>query len=295
MRAPRRTAEPGDDLLQRVRALGRAAELSEGRVDAEAVAEAARVVAQVDRRLGLSGDSTVVALAGATGSGKSSLFNVLSGTRLAEVGVRRPTTAVPLAAHWGEHPSAADLLDWLQVGRRHGIGTAYGPADLDGLVLLDLPDHDSTEVGHRIQVDRLVPLVDVLVWVVDPQKYADAALHDRYLRPLVGHADVMLVVLNHADTLTEDDRERCLADLRQLLESEGLGRVGVLAVSAETGSGLGRVAYPTGSRGRRQAGRDPPADRRRRTGRPPVDRGVGYRCVAGPGPQQCRQVERRPR
>ena len=63
-------------------------------------------------------------------------------------------------------------------------------------MLLDLPDFDSVEHAHRLEVDRLIELVDLVVWVVDPQKYADAALHDRYLRPLAGHAGVMLVVLN---------------------------------------------------------------------------------------------------
>ena len=52
-----------------------------------------------------------------------------------------------------------------------------------------------------MEVDRLVQLVDMMIWVVDPQKYADAALHDRYLRPLAQHADVMMIVLNQADRL----------------------------------------------------------------------------------------------
>ena len=56
----------------------------------EVVDEAYRVGLQVDRRLALSGGATVVALAGATGSGKSSTFNALTGTDLATVGVRRP-------------------------------------------------------------------------------------------------------------------------------------------------------------------------------------------------------------
>ena len=72
------------------------------------------------------------------------------------------------------------LLDWLEVPRRHRH--APEPA-LDGLVLLDLPDHDSVKLEHRLEVDRLVGLVDVLVWVLDPEKYADAAVHDRYLAP----------------------------------------------------------------------------------------------------------------
>ena len=38
--------------------------------------------------------------------------------------------------------------------------------------------------SHHLEVDRLVELADLMVWVLDPQKYADAAVHDRYLAPL---------------------------------------------------------------------------------------------------------------
>ena len=81
-------------------------------------------------------------------------------------------------------------------------------------------------------------LVDVMVWVVDPQKYADAVLHERYLRPLVEHAPVMVVVLNQIDRLPPAEREACLRDLRRLLDSEGLEKTTIRAVSAETGEGL---------------------------------------------------------
>ena len=225
-------------LVDHLRALGEAVELCEGRVDSDALGEARRVVDQADRRLAISGGATVVALAGATGSGKSSTFNALSGTTLATVGVRRPTTAHAMACSWGEE-SAEELLDWLQIPRRHTLEAdpAMDPT-LDGLVLLDLPDHDSTELDHRMEVDRLVQLVDMLIWVVDPQKYADAAIHDRYLRPLAQHADVMMIILNHVDELTTVQREQCLSDLRRLLDSEGLSKVPVMAVSAVTGEGI---------------------------------------------------------
>jgi len=225
-------------LVDHLRALGEAVELCEGRVDSDALGEARRVVDQADRRLAISGGATVVALAGATGSGKSSTFNALSGTTLATVGVRRPTTAHAMACSWGEE-SAEELLDWLQIPRRHALEAdpEMDPA-LDGLVLLDLPDHDSTELDHRMEVDRLVQLVDMLIWVVDPQKYADAAIHDRYLRPLAQHADVMMIILNHVDELTTVQREQCLSDLRRLLDSEGLSKVPVMAVSAVTGEGI---------------------------------------------------------
>jgi GTP-binding protein EngB required for normal cell division len=226
------------DLVDHLRALGEAVELCEGRVDSDVLSEARRVVDQADQRLAISGGATVVALAGATGSGKSSIFNALSGTTLATVGVRRPTTAHAMACSWGED-SAEDLLDWLQIPRRHALETDPAmAAALDGLVLLDLPDHDSTEVDHRMEVDRLVRLVDMLVWVVDPQKYADAAIHDRYLKPLAQHSDVMMIILNQVDQLSSSQREQCLKDLRRLLTTEGLAKVPVMAVSAVTGEGI---------------------------------------------------------
>ncbi|MFC6086128.1 YfjP family GTPase [Sphaerisporangium aureirubrum] len=222
-------------LDDRLGALAEAVELAEGRLEAAQVGRARAVVERAGVRRGLSVDHTVVALAGATGSGKSSLFNALSGTSLSTVGVTRPTTSAAQAAMWDPEGSGG-LLDWLEVPRRHAVD---GDADaLSGLVLLDLPDHDSIELAHRLEVDRLVEVVDLLVWVLDPQKYADAAVHERYLRRLRRHQDVMVIVLNQVDRLSPTAADRCLADLRRLLEEDGLSGVPVVATSVTTGAGL---------------------------------------------------------
>ena len=124
-------------------------------------------------------------------------------------------------------------------------------------MLLDLPDHDSTEVSHRAEVDRLVRLVDAFIWVLDPQKYADAVLHDEYLRPLAAHRDVMVVALNQSDRLSAPDVAACVRDLDRLLIEDGLGGVPVLATSAVTPDGAAPCANsssrpsPTTRRGRR--------------------------------------------
>src|SRR3712207_5782563 len=81
----------------------------------------------------------------------------------------------------------------------------------------------------------------MVVWVVDPEKYADAALHDRYLRPMATHAATTLVALNQADRLTADAVEACRRDLGRLLQADGLDRVRVLPVAARTGDGLGEL------------------------------------------------------
>uniref|UniRef100_UPI0018E58190 GTPase n=1 Tax=Desertihabitans aurantiacus TaxID=2282477 RepID=UPI0018E58190 len=233
----RRTPRTSRGLAGRLQQLAEGAELSRGRVDDALLLRAEQVVDRAEGRLAASGDFTVAALAGATGSGKSSLFNALVGQPLTTTGVRRPTTSEAFAVTWGEDPPT-DLLDWLDVRRRHSL-----PADpaRDHLVLLDLPDHDSTEIEHRIEAHRLVQLVDLMVWVVDPQKYADAALHDQFLAPMAEHRDVMLVVLNQVDRLTRGEADACQRDLERLLERDGLAGVPVLSLSAVTGLGVPRL------------------------------------------------------
>jgi len=243
----------GGDIVDRIDGLDEAARAARGRLPDALVDEAAAVSQRAGARLRLSGDHTVVALAGATGSGKSSTFNAVTGLDLAAVGVRRPTTSWTMACAWGAD-GAGELLDWLGVPKRHQVlrnSMLDGPVEdhaLDGLVLLDLPDHDSTEVAHHVEVDRLVKLSDLLVWVLDPQKYADAAIHDRYLRPLATHRDIMLVVLNHIDTVPEARRESMLVDLRRLLAADGLESVPVIAASARRGDGIPELKRAIGER-----------------------------------------------
>jgi len=223
-------------LEERLTALANVLELGDGRLPDQEMRPARDLLDRAGQRLNFGLNNTVVALAGATGSGKSSIFNALAGDGLSTVGVRRPTTGVAHACVWGE-ASADELLEWLAVPRRHRVQTK-GEA-LDGLVLLDLPDHDSSEVAHRLEVDRLVEVVDLLVWVLDPQKYADAILHDRYVRPMARHEGVTLFVLNQSDRLGADELHACTADLRRVLRDDGLRDPKILLTSAVTGEGVG--------------------------------------------------------
>ncbi|MFD5322929.1 YfjP family GTPase, partial [Streptomyces sp. NPDC127092] len=239
----------GGALRTRLDALHELVGLSRTRVENEALAEAGRVLDEAAARQRLSARHTVVAIAGATGSGKSALFNALAGVPVSETGLRRPTTAAPIALSWSE--GSAGLLDRLGIPgrlRRRPLAGGAGDADLQGLVLIDLPDHDSAVTTHREQVERLLGLVDAVIWVTDPEKYADAALHERYLRPLAGHAEVTFVVLNQIDRLGTEAADLVLDDLRRLLDEDGmaLGEHGepgatVLALSATTGEGVAEL------------------------------------------------------
>ena len=239
---------PTEDVVRaRAEALDAALEAGGDQLDPATVAVARQIIAKVGERSALAGKHTVIALAGATGSGKSSLFNALAGRELARVGATRPTTSSPSAAVWGDDP-AGELLDWLAVPRRYGVSAAPSEeglgesvdsvGSLDGLVLLDLPDFDSRVTSHRAEAERVLALCDVFVWVTDPQKYADALLHDEYVQQLTGHSAVMVAVLNQTDRLAGRAVEACREDLVRLLRADGVSGVQVLTTSVATGEGI---------------------------------------------------------
>ena len=288
----------------RLDALGRVVELSEGRLDEAALAPARELLRRAAGRYALSAEHTLVVLGGATGVGKSSLFNRLVGIDLSPVAVRRPTTAEPLACVWEEAriDEARPLLERLGVDPRRQLcrqspldlvprRRAAAAADRDplaGLILVDLPDHDSARTEHRGSVDRAVELADLLIWVTDPQKYADASWHEDYLKPLSSHAGVSLILLNQVDKLPPGTLPECLADLRRLLDADGLADAVVRPVSARTGEGLDGLR---GQLAELVAGRQAAADRLGAD----VDKvaaGLGVLIGAGPVDEQVSDAER---
>lgn len=225
----------------RIRALGVAIDACEGRLPTEVLLPAQEILSRVEERSQMSAEHTVVALAGATGAGKSAIFNRLVGVDIAVTGQQRPTTAYPMAAVAENTDIAAGsdpLLEWLEVKDRYEIPvTREHPS---GLILLDLPDHDSVVAEHRFRADRVTERSDLLIWVTNPQKYADGVLHNEYLSELIGHDETVLVLLNQIDRLGASQTRIVVADLERLVRSDGL-KAKVLGVSAITGQGLDEV------------------------------------------------------
>ncbi len=232
-------APPGHDPLSRTpdtldRCLAALLEAADAAQALGIETEAVRAAhADAVRRMGFPGDAYVLAFVGGTGVGKSSLLNALAGETVSPASVRRPTTSVPVA--WvpaTERTALEPLLEWLGVDevREHGAN------DLGPVAILDLPDMDSVASEHRARVEAILPRVDAVAWVTDPEKYHDAALHDDFLRAWVGRLARQVVIVNKADRLGAEDGRRIRRDLESDLaparSAVGGSTVEVLLTSA---------------------------------------------------------------
>jgi hypothetical protein len=106
-------------LPARLASLTQLAKIAAGRTGSEGFSQellidSETLIRRSGERMRMSASHTVVALAGGTGSGKSSLFNALAGAAFSPAGVMRPTTKHLHACVWGME-GAAPLLDWLSV------------------------------------------------------------------------------------------------------------------------------------------------------------------------------------
>jgi len=237
------TSEAGPALADRLASLERAA-ADARELDLDAIAERVEaVLGRARERAGFPGDAYVLVLAGGTGVGKSSILNALAGREVSAARAVRPTTQRPIA--WVAESRRAELgplLGWLRV--EQVVGHAEGP--LDNVAILDLPDFDSVRTENRAIVDELLPRVDALAWVLDPEKYDDERLHG-YLRGLAAHAPRMWFILNKLDRVAPGDRGKLEADLARRLREVGIDSPRILAVSATSGEGIDGIRDAIGS------------------------------------------------
>jgi len=197
----------------------------------ESRTDLATVVRRARRKLGFVGEVLVVAFAGGTGSGKSSLVNAVLDEHVAEVGVVRPTTDDALAVL----PAVSDI-DYGSLLTDLGAAERVGAARLKSSVLVDLPDLDSTASAHRRIVEDVLARVDAVVWVFDPEKYADRVVHSEFLAGLVPYEDQFIFVLNQVDRLGESAGV-VAEDLTRMLEEDGFDSprvVSTIASGSET-------------------------------------------------------------
>jgi hypothetical protein len=191
-------------------------------------ADIARIGGDQRERRAYAGAVLLVGLAGGTGSGKSSLLNAFADEEVSPSGAIRPTTSKALA--WVPNDLAARLA---------GLFDRFGIVDIvvhdldQPIAIIDLPDFDSVDHQHREVVAGLLPIIDLVVWVVDPEKYRDRVLHSEHLAPLMKHHERFRFVLNQVDRLDERDIPLLIEDLARALRVEGVRDPVIWAAAAD--------------------------------------------------------------
>lgn len=152
----------------------------------------------------------VVAFFGGTGVGKSTLLNRLAGREVARTGVIRPTSR-EITVYLHESVRMRPLPSYLPLDRIHII--THDSDRYRDVLWIDTPDFDSMDRSNHELALQWLPHIDVLIYVVSPERYRD----DRGWRILLQHErdHAWLFVINqwdraHPAQLT--DFERLLAE-----------------------------------------------------------------------------------
>ncbi len=153
----------------------------------------------------------VVAFMGGTGVGKSTLLNRLAAKNIAKAGVVRPTSREVTLYH---HESVVlrhfpeQSLNQINISTHHDLGNK-------NVVWIDMPDFDSTEQTNKHLVLHWLPYIDVLIYVVSPERYKDEKAWRLLLAEGTRHA--WLFAFNQWDRGQSDQ----YADFTQQLQSIG--------------------------------------------------------------------------
>ncbi|MCK9229294.1 MAG: 50S ribosome-binding GTPase [Syntrophales bacterium] len=183
-------------------------------------------VREIRKKLESLGDNILtVGLMGGTGVGKSSVMNALAREYIASTSHRRPhTDAVLVYRHSAVPPP--ELTEDASLPRCEYVHEAE---EVRHVVLCDLPDYDSVNEAHRGTVMALLDVLDMLIWVISPEKYADGQLYD-FLQLLPKDRGNCYFVLNKTDLFFRDGisasaHERLVTVLGSL--TSHLGNIGI--------------------------------------------------------------------
>jgi len=180
----------------------------------------ARRIQELEDRLVLGPDAPlIVSVLGATGTGKSKIFNSIIGASLSPSGYKRPTTMAPVLSARASvyrqvltdtffpgyekrevdqgpvefNPAAPQEMILAPAGDGPG-----GDFHRDGLILVDTPDFDSVLAQNRTAAQDVFDRSDAVIFITDAIKYADQAAWD-YLERIRQRAKEAVLVVNRVD------------------------------------------------------------------------------------------------
>ena len=222
----RKTSRLAEGLHEKIESARKALSSASILLPAEKTQAIGKELRALDERLLGCRAYLTLAIAGGTGVGKSTLINALAGAEISPAGPVRPKTDLAVVFHhrdWeGELPWPAEFL--AEPRRGHRI------EGLSDLVILDLPDFDSVAAEHRVLAASILEDVDLVLWVVTPEKYADQALYDT-LAASPQARENFVFVLNKIDKLNADSPDVLKGKTAELADDfvDRLAAAGVLS------------------------------------------------------------------
>ena len=158
----------------------------------------------------------IVALAGGTGAGKSTLINALAGSAIAETSPRRPTTTRLHVYHHRDVASGGLPVELAT----EAVFVPHDHAALRSKVIVDTPDLDSFATHHRAASRALLKAAGLVLYVFSPQNYRDERTWS-VLRE-EKRFSACAVVLNKIDLVTPEELQAITDDLGRVLARLGL-------------------------------------------------------------------------
>lgn len=157
----------------------------------------------------------VVGLFGGTGVGKSTLMNRFANEAIAKTSAERPTSR-DITVYVHRSISVDKLPDNFPM---HKMRTSlHGNQKYQHVMFIDMPDFDSVETANRDLVDAWMPHLDMVLYVVSPERYRDDQGWQLLLRHATHHAWVF--VMNHWDRGEPEQ----LSDFSNQLAAAGLAK-----------------------------------------------------------------------
>lgn len=174
----------------------------------------------------------LVAIIGATGTGKSKIFNSLLGSVISPSSFKRPTTRSPLiygglelapfverktffAGYGKNFHHDADSVSTTQDRQLHAVLDSAPP--FNGLALIDTPDFDSVSAENRQVAADVFDRCDAVIFVTDAIKYADQVGWD-YLHQIRTRQKTAVFLINRLRNPLS------LTDFARRLREAGLDR-----------------------------------------------------------------------
>lgn len=190
-------------------------------------------------------DRIVIGLVGGTGVGKSTLINALAGREISVSTDIRPTTNHLVLYKHKDNTYSLSKDEEVHL---------HDAEPLSRVSLVDFPDFDSIEDSHRQLLSRYFQDLDLLLWVVDPVKYADQTFYN-WLNASPHAAENSVFVFNKLDEYerrygdeAELAAEEVKNDFQQKLRTYArLEDVEIIPLSALTelkgGNGFGKKGF----------------------------------------------------